>query len=374
MEVEFYKHNIGDDEQDSISKVLKSRFITTGPVTSEFENKFAKYLNKKYCVGVSSWTAGNLITLKALDIGAGDEVITTPMSFIATSNTILHVGAKPVFVDVDYQTGNINLDLIEKAITKKTKAIIPIHLYGQMCDMKKLNNIAKKYNLIIIEDCAHCIEGERDGIKPGQLSNAALFSFYATKNITSGEGGAIVTDDKTLYNKLKKYRMHGMSSGAEDRFNSGYKHWDMELLGYKCNMGDLQAALLIPQLKKIEKYWRSRKTIYKQYFDMLKGLEHIALPTILPGTKHAYHLFTIWVNQDKRDDLILYLKEKQIGITINYRAIHLLSYYRRKYNFSPGAFKESERIGNSTISLPFFTKIEKNEIEYVVKNIFSFFT
>jgi len=160
MEVEFYKHNIGDDEQDSISKVLKSRFITTGPVTSEFENKFAKYLNKKYCVGVSSWTAGNLITLKALDIGAGDEVITTPMSFIATSNTILHVGAKPVFVDVDYQTGNINLDLIEKAITKKTKAIIPIHLYGQMCDMKKLNNIAKKYNLIIIEDCAHCIEGE----------------------------------------------------------------------------------------------------------------------------------------------------------------------------------------------------------------------
>ena len=221
----------------------------------DVEEKFAEYLSTNFCVGVSSWTSGNFITLKALGIGFGDEIITTPMSFIATSNTIIQSGAIPVFVDVEEETGNINVEKIESAITEKTKAIIPVHLYGQMCDMKAINEIARKYNLFVIEDAAHCIEGQRDGIGPGQLSDAAVFSFYATKNITSGEGGAIVTNNRDLYEKLIKYRLHGMSKSASERHTAAnYQHWDMELLGYKCNMYDLQASLLEPQLKNIEKY------------------------------------------------------------------------------------------------------------------------
>ena len=366
MKVEFFKHNLGKDEKEGISQVLDSTFITTGPVTRSFEEKFAKYLGTKYCVAVSSWTSGNFIVLKALGIGPGDEVITTPMSFMATSNTILHAGANPVFVDVEEKTGNIDVEKIEKAITSKTKAIMPVHLYGQMCDMISINEIAEKYKLHVIEDCAHCIEGQRDDIRPGQLSIAAVFSFYATKNITSGEGGSIVTNNNELYEKLVKYRLHGMNKGAAERHTSSYQHWDMELLGYKCNMSDIQASLLLPQLKNIEKFLRAREKICMKYESAFVNFNGLIFPKVLKNTKHARHLFTVWVNPLKRDKIIYKLQRANIGITVNYRPIHLLSYYKNKFRISRGSLPNAERIGDSTITLPMYLKMTEDEINYVI--------
>jgi len=365
MRVEFYRHNIGDDEISRMIETLHSVFLTTGPQTKSFEQQFAEYLGAKYCLGVTSWTMGAFITLKALGVGEGDEVITSPMTFIATSNIVLHCGAKPVFVDVEPETGNINCSNIEYAITPRTKAIIPIHLYGQMSDMKRIKAIANKHNLLVIEDCAHCIEGERDGIKPGQLSDAAVFSFYATKNIGCGEGGAVVTNNDALYDALLKYRLHGMSKGAADRYTSQYQHWDMELLGYKCNMFDLQAALLIGQLENIDMYLACKEEIAQQYqstFDKL-GLDY---PKILPHSKHARHIFTLWAPRERRDNFLGYLNDNQIGVGVHFRAVHLLKYYRETFGFERGMFPIAEEIGDRTLTIPLYPKLEQEEINKVI--------
>ncbi len=365
MKVDFYKHNLGKEEKDSIDKVIDSTFISTGPVTKCFEESFAKYLNAKYCVAVSNWTLGSFLVLKALGIGSGDEVITTPMSFIATSNSIIHAGAKPIFVDVEENTGNLDVSNIENSITEKTKAIMPVHLYGQMCDMIAINEIAKKHELYVIEDCAHCIEGQREMIRPGQLSTAAVFSFYATKNITSGEGGAIVTNNYELYEKLLKYRSHGMSKGAAERHTSKYQHWDMELLGYNCKISDIQSSLLLPQLKSIDNNLKIREKICTKYEHELNNIKGVEFPNILKSTKHARHLFSIWVAPRKRDKIIHHLQSSNVGVTVNYRSIHLLSYYRTMPDIKKYRLPNSEKIGNSTITLPMYPKITTEEIKYV---------
>ncbi len=365
MKIEFYKHNIGKKEKKELDKVLRSIFLTTGNVTKKFEDKFSKYMKIKNTIGVTSCTAGLHISLVALGIGKGDEVITTPMSFIATSNAIEYVGAKPVFVDVELNTGNIDAALIEKAVTSKTKAIIVTHLYGVMCDIKKINKIAKKFNLKLIEDSAHAIESKRDGIKPGRFSDAACFSFYATKNMTSGEGGAVITNNDDVAEKLRKLRLHGMSKIAVDRYISGYKHYDMELLGYKYNMFDIQAALLLNQLNNIEKYFEKRKKIYNRYIDKFFNVSNILLPHIPENCKSAYHIFTIWVDPDKRDYIINELQNRGIMVAVNFRPIHLMRYYRDKYNYTEGMFPNAEKIGSSTITLPFYIKLTPKEIDFI---------
>jgi len=371
MKVEFYKHNIDIEEKELVNDTLESVFLTTGPKTREFEESFSNYFDVKHGVGVSSWTMGNLITLKALDIGKGDEVITSPMTFIATANTIIQAGATPVFVDVEENTGNIDASKIESAITERTKAIIPVHLYGQMCDMKMIKSIADKHNLFIIEDAAHCIEGERDGIKPGQLSTAAIFSFYATKNITCGEGGAIITNNTELYENLLKYRIHGMSKSAADRYTNTYQHWDMELLGYKCNMNDIQASMLLPQLKKMDSFRDKRESICNIYEEEFNRINDVKFPIKLKDSIHARHLFTIWVDPKSRDDCMHKLQKSNIGVAVNFRAIHLLDYFNKTFNFKPGMFPNAELIGNSTVTLPLYCKLKDSEISYIVDKTIS---
>jgi len=288
------------------------------------------------------------------------------MSFCATANAILHVGAKPVFVDVEETTGNINAELIEQAITGKTRAIIPVHLYGQMCDMRRIHEIARRYNLRIIEDAAHAIESERDGIRVGQLSDTACFSFYATKNITSGEGGAITTSEGSLAEQLRMLRLHGIDKGAADRYTKKYQHWDMPLLGWKYNMDNIQAALLIGQLERIDALWEMRDLLWRLYEKELSGLREVRLLTTLPGVKHARHLFTLLVPPEKRDFLLWRLQERNIGVAVNYRPIHLLKYYRESYGYREGFFPVAEEIGSRTISLPLYPSLSEEEVMYIV--------
>lgn len=364
--IEFFRHNINKEDILRLNHVLKSIFLTTGTEVSIFEEAFSNYLNINHTVAVSSCTAALHLSLLALGIGSGDEVITTPMSFCATSNAILHVGAKPVFVDVEEDTGNLNAELIEAFITEKTKAIIPVHLYGQLCDMKKIFKIASKYNLKIIEDAAHSIEASREGVKPGQLSNAACFSFYATKNITSGEGGAISTNNKKLAENLKTLRLHGIDKSAADRYTNKYRHWDMPILGWKYNMDNIQAALLIGQLKRIDKLWTKRDKIWKYYENHLKKIKGIDLLKTLPNLKHARHLFTILVPANRRDQILWSLQKNNIGVAVNYRPIHLLKYYRKTFGFKEGDFPIAEEIGKRTISLPLYPLLKKSEIIHIV--------
>lgn len=369
MNVPFYLHHLGREEIARVTEVLASPFLTTGAVTEEFEAEFSKVTGVAHAVGVTSCTAALFVALKALSIGSGDEVITTPMSFIATANAIVHAGAKPVFVDIEPDTANIDVSLIERAITPATKAILPVHLYGQMVDTKRLKRIADAHHLAMIEDCAHAIESNRDGVRPGHLATVACYSFYATKNLTSGEGGALTTNDHQVAEQLRKYRLHGVSQSAADRsVASRYQHYDMEFLGYKCNMDDIHAALLISQLKSLDERLRRREQVSRRY-ERAFGAANIGFPVVLPDSTSARHLFTIWVEPRRRDEILWKLQERGIGVAVNFRAIHLMQYYRRAFRYRRGMFPNAERTGDSTITIPLYPKLTDDQVHYVIDTV-----
>ena len=365
--IEFFRHNIDKKDIARANRVLRSVFLTTGEAVEEFEQAFSHYIDLPRTIGLTSCTAALHLSLVALGIGPGDEVITTPMSFCATANAILHAGAKPVFVDIEEDTGNLNAALVEAAITRHTRAIMPVHLYGHMCDMVKIRDIARRYHLHIIEDAAHAIEAERDGFRVGQFADTACFSFYATKNITSGEGGAVSTRRKKTAEILKRLRLHGIDKGASDRYTRHYRHWDMPVLGWKYNMDNIQASLLIGQLHRIEKLWTRRDSLWRLYEDELRGLKKVRTLKTLSGVKHARHLFTIRVPGSKRDALLWTLQDRGVGVAVNYRPIHLLSYYRKSFGYERGSYPVAEAIGRGTISLPLYPSLKKDEVIYIVK-------
>ena len=369
MKVEFFRHSITKDDIERVETVLKSIFLTTGEVVKEFENELRRYLEVKNVIGVTSCTAGLQLSLLAWGIGKGDEVITTPMSFCSTANAVLHVGATPIFVDVEEATGNINAELVEDKITKNTKAILPVHLYGQMCDMKRLRKIADQYGLIVIEDAAHCIEGTRDGVRTGQLGDAACFSFYATKNITSGEGGAIAVNSIEKAELLRMLRLHGMDKSAADRYTKRYQHWDMPVLGWKYNMDNIHAALLVGQMRRIDQLWERRNQIWNMYEERLRGLGGIGILETLPNSRHARHLFPVIVPPEERDSVLWGLQNKGIGVAVNFRAIHLLRYYKEAFGYKEGDFPCAEKIGSGTISLPLYPALKDEEVDYVAKTL-----
>lgn len=368
MKVEFYKHNIGDEELKGIESVFKTPFLTSGPKTAEFESNLSDYLQIPHSLGVTSCTAGLFLALKAYGIGPGDEVIVPAMTFIATANVVLHCGAKPVIVDVEKSTGLIDPQAIREAITINTKAILPVHLYGQLADMKQIKKIADEHGLKIIEDAAHALEAQREGYKTGELGDVAAFSFYATKNITCGEGGAISIHDSQLFEDLKVLRLHGMSKSAADRYNNAYKHWDMIELGWKFNLNDIQSAMLIPQLKKIDQL-RARREDIARFYEKSFTSEGIEFPIVLPQSQSARHLFTIWAPRGKRDQLLEKLQKENVGVAVNYRAIHLLSYYKEHFGYQSGNFPIAEDIGDRTISIPLYPKLTQKEVEYVTEKV-----
>jgi UDP-4-amino-4-deoxy-L-arabinose-oxoglutarate aminotransferase len=302
-----------------------------------------------------------------MDIGPGDEVIVPAMTFIATANVVELVGAKPVFIDCDPETLLITPELIKGAITKKTKAIIPVHMYGQMCDVKAIREaLPKDQKISIIEDCAHTFEAKFNGERPGKYSDAAIFSFYATKNVTCGEGGAIITNDGKLFDRIQQSILHGMSAGAADRFQAGqYKHWGMEHLGTKANLPDLLTCYLPEQIRTVDQRLSIREQIAEKYEKTLFAT-NIKFPKVLKGVVHSRHLFPIYVGLERRDKVLLALGEANIGATINYRAVHTMSFYSKKYGFSGNDFPTSFSWGNGTLSIPFFPGITTQEQDYVL--------
>ena len=366
MRVDFYKHNLDEQDMRAVVEAMKSPFLTTGELVHEFEKRLAEYTCNEYAIGLMSCTHALMLALKLYNIGSDDEVITTPMTFAATANSILHVEATPVFVDVEPDTGNIDASLVEGAITPRTRAILVVHLYGLMCDMVRLREIADRHDLILIEDSAHCIEGARDGVRPGNLGDAACFSFYATKNITSGEGGAIVVHDEAQAALLAQMSLHGMSKSAEKRFGGDYVHWDMDVLGYKANMSNIQAAMLLHQLERIDLQWERREQICRTYEHAFHRTGGVDFPIVPEGAKSARHLFTIWVDPSQRDEIIARMNQHGVGVTVNYRAVHLLKYYRERFGFERGMFPNAERIGDSTITLPMYPKLMDEEVRYVI--------
>ena len=360
-------HDLGKAELDAVAEVLANPILTTGEWVERFERRFADYLKVRNAVGVTSCTGGLHLALLALGIGPGDEVITTPMTFIATATAIMEAGAKPVFIDVEPETGNLDTRKIEAALTERTRAIMPVHLYGQMCDMRAVRKIADSYGLKVIEDAAHCVEGTRDGVRTGELGDAACYSFYATKNLTCGEGGALVTNDDEMAAQVRLLRLHGMNKNANDRHREGYKHWDMTAMGWKYNMDNIQAALLLPQMDRLDENWRKRRELAEYYEKQLWDIPGLSRPKTLPQVEHAWHLFPVWIGDRKRDHVISELQRAGVGVMVNYRAIHLLTYFKETYGFKPGEFPVAESIGDASLSLPFYPSMPLEHVDRVIE-------
>jgi len=370
----FHRPLIGAEEESEVIQCLRSGWITTGPRTQEFERAFADYIGCRHAIGLNSCTAGLHLALVALGIGEGDEVITTPITFPATANVIVHQRARPVFADIDPGTLNIDPDKIEERISTKTRAIIPVHFAGHPCEMDRISEIAQKYNLKVIEDAAHALEAEYHGRKVGVLGNAAAFSFYATKNITTGEGGMLTTNDDELADKIDILRLHGISRDAWKRYGlEGYKHWDTIYPGYKYNMFDIQAAIGIHQLKKVDKFLQIRRKYVEMYDKAFEKIPEIKILSRRENIKHSHYLYVIQVKTEDstadRDIIMNAIQSENIGIGIHFRALHLQPYYKNTYGFKPGDFPNAEYASDRVISLPLYPAMTEEDVTDVIKTV-----
>lgn len=372
MKVPFYRHSLDRSYSVRVGDVLDTPFLTSGATGKAVEVQLCAFFGVPHALLVNSWTNGTVATLQALGIGPGDEVIVPAMTFIATANVIELVGSKPVFVDVDPDTLLMTPKAALAALTPATRAVIPVHLYGQMVDIRALRDaLRRRPNVAIIEDSAHCFEGHLNGARPGQDSDAAIFSFYATKNVTCGEGGAVITRHPDLYEKVAQTRLHGMSSVAADRFRGGsYRHWDMLRLGTKANLPDLLAALLPPQIESIRDGLPVRESLCRCYEEAFAETP-IRLVMGVPGAVSARHLFAIHVPPVLRDEAIRILNANGIEVTVNYRSVPTLSYYREKYGYEAGDLPVSYEWGEGTISLPMFPGLENDEQQHVIRTVLS---
>jgi dTDP-4-amino-4,6-dideoxygalactose transaminase len=379
--VEFYRHQLGEDEATSWRRVLDTLFLTLGPQVAAFEQDLGRYLVRDregakapHVVGTNSCSMGLVLALRALGAKPGDEIITTPMTFAATTNAILHLGATPRFVDVEEATGLIDPEAVRAAVGPRTVGILPVHLYGQLADMKALRAVADTRKLFIVEDSAHGVEMERDGVRPGDLGDAAVFSFYATKNLTCGDGGAIATRDAGVAERLRRLRNHGSSKAATERHGSAYQHWDITELGYKANLTDLDAALLRPQLARADSKRQLREAIADRYASLLRervpamrGPVEGRVPWLVERRGiSTHHLFTLHAPRGDRDALLARLGAAGIGTAVNYRAVHLLSYLAESTGLKRGSLPVAEEIGDRTISLPMFPGLSTEEQDRVV--------
>lgn len=369
----YHKPFLGAEEEASILDSMRSGWLTTGPKTKAFESAIAEYVGAKHCVALNSCTAALHLGLEAVGVGPGDEVITSPLTFASTANVIVHRGATPVFADVEPDTFNLDANAFAAAITPRTKAVIPVHLFGQACDMDAIDATARKHGIAVIEDAAHAIGTEYRGRRIGGSGNLTAFSFYATKNITTGgEGGALTTNDAALAERLAIMSLHGISKDAWKRYSaSGYKHWDIVYPGYKYNMFDLQAAIGLPQLEKIERFWDRRLELKARLDAGLRQIAELAFPAERDYGKHAHHLYPIVIRTEDlgvdRDAIMDAIQKENVGIGIHFRAVHLHPYYVEQWGFRRGMFPHSEYYSDRTLSLPLYPKMTDRDADDVVR-------
>ncbi|MDP8247767.1 MAG: DegT/DnrJ/EryC1/StrS family aminotransferase [Candidatus Tritonobacter lacicola] len=365
---------IEQPEIDEVVDSLKSGWLGTGPKVHKFEEMFEEYKGVGFAMALSSCTSALHLSMLAIGIKRGDEVIVPSMTFAATANAVIHAGAKPVLADCEIKTMNIDPEDIERKITSRTKAIMPVHFAGRPCDMSSIMELAAKHDLKVIEDCAHAIETEYRGRKSGTFGDLGCFSFYATKNIVTGEGGMAITDNEDYADKIKVLALHGMSRDAWKRFSDeGYKHYQVVYAGFKNNMMDIQAAIGIHQLPRIDKYWERRREIWNRYNEAFKDLPVITPAPVEPDTRHAHHLYTLLLDIDRlkitRDQFLDEMTKLNIGVGVHYRALHLHPYYRQAFGYKRGDFPNAEWISDRTVSIPLSPKLTDKDVGDVIEAV-----
>ena len=362
---------LGEEEIAEVVATLRSGWIGTGPRVQRFEHAFAEYVDSPHTVAVSSCTAALHLALLALGVGPGDEVIVPAMTFAATANVVVHVGARPVFADVDRTTLCLDPEDATRRVTTRTRAIIPVHFGGRPCDMDSILALSREHGLAVVEDCAHAIEALYDGRHAGLLGDIGAFSFYVTKNVVTAEGGMVTTRDSGVAQRLKTLALHGLDADAWMRFSdSGFRHYEVVEPGFKYNMTDLQAALGVHQLARVEQNLVRRQEIWARYDTAFADLPVFLPAPQAPGTRHARHLYTLLFDVDRlrvdRDAVQSALHELRIGTGIHYRALHLHRYYRETYGYARGDFPNSEWISDRTLSLPLSPKLDDDDVADVI--------
>jgi dTDP-4-amino-4,6-dideoxygalactose transaminase len=361
---------IGDKEIDEVTKVMKSGWLTIGPTTKEFEEKFKAYVGAKAAVPTNSCTGAMHTSLLALGIKHGDEVITSTLTYTATAHVIAYTGAKPVLVDIDPRTYNLNVELVRKKITKNTKAIIPVHYAGQPCDMKEIDQIAQEHKLRIVEDAAHAIGAEHDGKKIGGLGNPTCFSFYPIKNMTAAEGGMMTTNDENLAEKIRKLTFFGIDRSTWKRYGKGGQwYYEVQDLGYRYNMTDIQAAIGKTQLDKLDEFNKKRREFAKYLTSRFSKLKEIQTPAEKDGRVHCWHLYPIVIKPDlltiDRNKFIEALATENIGTSVHFIPVHKHPYYQRTYGYTDEDFPVANKIFEGLLSLPLYPKMSQQDLEDV---------
>ncbi len=360
-------HWIDDDDVRAVSKVLQGDWITQGPEISKFEKNFCDKVGCDNAIAVNSGTSALTVSLAAAGISAGDEVITSPITFVASPNSILHLNAKPVFVDIESETGNMDVEKLKSAITKKTKAIMPVHYAGQPCDMDEIMDIAEKNGLLVIEDAAHALGASFGGKNIGTIGDVSNFSFHPVKHITSGEGGMITTNNDTIAEKARMLRAHGIKKPIKGK---PAWYYEMRMLGWNYRMTSFQAALASSQLKKLDRFLAKRREYAKRYTKALEGLPGVITPPTKPSREHAWHIYVIRIDPNaisvNRNRIFDALRSENIGVQVHYYPVHLQPYYIDRYGYKPGTFPIAEQFAKTCISIPLFPKMDEKDFTDVV--------
>jgi dTDP-4-amino-4,6-dideoxygalactose transaminase len=369
--IPFHRPMIGEDEIRSVVETLESGWLTTGPKVKRFEEDFAKYLGCGHAVAVNSGTAALHLALDAIGIREGDEVIVPAMTFAATAEVVLYFKAKPVLVDCEPDTLNLDPRQIEAAITSRTKAIIPVHIAGQPCDMDPILELARRCNLKVIEDAAHALPAAYHGKKVGTIGDITCFSFYATKTVTTGEGGMATTENSDWAERMRMMSLHGISHDAWKRYTKeGSWYYEILYPGFKYNLTDIAAAIGIEQLRKCEAFWEARQRIAMNYSKAFADLKEIQLPVCRNDVQHAWHLFVIQLNLERlkisRNQFIEALREKEIGTSVHFIPLHLHPCYRDKFDYKPEDFPNASRAFERIISLPIYPKMTEGNVRDVI--------
>ena len=369
--IPFHIPAIDEDEIQSVVETLRSGWLTTGPKVKSFEEEFARYVGCKHAIAVNSGTAALHIALDAIGISEGDEVIVPAMTFAATAEVVLYFKAKPILVDCERDTFNLDPSQVEAAITSKTKAIIPVHLGGQPCEMDQILDIAKKHNLRVIEDAAHALPASEHGRTIGTIGDITCFSFYATKTITTGEGGMATTENSEWAERMRMMSLHGISHDAWKRYTKeGSWYYEILYPGFKYNLTDIAAAIGIEQLKKCNEFWETRQRIAMNYAKAFADLQEIQLPSCRDGVQHAWHLFVIQLNLERlkinRNQFIEALREKEIGTSVHFIPLHFHPYYRDTFGYKPEDFPNASAVFDRIISLPIYPKMTEGNVRDVI--------